>query len=126
MRYHDMKIRDAKKLTAISAAGAAVFLIGLCFRSEVEPLINRLPPLRSGEPYFHLMLAFGTLVLLCLGAAVWYLRTSPAQNAEYLHRMRRKGREIPEQFDWTLLDESDPDFHVNTWQYLRGRKSDRR
>ena len=125
MRYHDLKIRDAKRLAAIAAVGAAMFLLALCYRSEVEPLVNRLP-LRSDEPYVPLMGALAVLVLLCVGVAVWYLRTSPAENAEYLHRMKRRGRDIPEQFEWDLLDESHPDFEVSTWRYLRNRTVNRK
>lgn len=125
MRYHDLKIRDAKRLAAIAAAGAAIFLFGLWFRSDVEPLVNRLP-LSSDEPFVPLMGALATLVLLCAGVAFWYLRTSPAQNADYLNRKKQRGRDIPEQFDWALLDEGHPDFHVSTWQYLRSGRGKRR
>jgi hypothetical protein len=121
MRYHEMKIRDAIKLSLIGAAGAAAFLVALIFRSEVELLVNRLP-LRSNEPFVPLMAALAILILLCFGMAVWYLRTSPEQNAEYVNRARSKGRKIPDQFDWKLLDETDPHFRLSTWAYLRKRR----
>ena len=125
MRYQDLKVRDAGRLAAI-AAGLIIIVAGsIIFRREVEPLINMLP-MRSREPFIPIMFALSTVALLSAGMAIHYLRSSPAQNAEYIARMAARGRQPGGKFDPSLLDPSDPDFHVPTWDYLRRRRKARR
>ena len=120
MRYHDLKIRDAKRLAAIAVGCSALFVLGLCFRSLVEPIVNRLPT-RGTEEYSVLMFVLAFFAIICGLMAVRYLRTSPAQDAGYLDRSVRKGREPPP-CDPTLLDPSDPDFEVRTLDYWRRKR----
>ena len=116
MRYQDMKLRDATKVATIGGVVAVALTVALRFPS----LFNQ--RFLDG-PYVPLLLALATSVLLTFALVVWYFVTSPAQNAKFLEKHERRA---PENFDWTLLDASDPYFHVTTWQYLRRRRSGRK
>jgi hypothetical protein len=116
MRYHDMKLRDVAKVAIIATVIAVVLTLALCFRSRFSRRF-------LDGPYVPLMVALAISVLLSASMAIWYLLTTPAQNAAFLDRYKRR---VPENFDWTLLDPSDPDFRTTTWQYLRRRQRDRK
>jgi hypothetical protein len=116
MRYQDMKLRDAAKIAMIGAVIAVAFTVSLCFRSLFSERF-------LDGPYVPLMVAMGISALLAAGGVVWYLGTTPAQNANFLERHKRR---VPENFDWTLLDASNPHFHTPTWQYLRRRRHERK
>ena len=122
MLFHDLKIRDAKRLALGALGCAALFALGLCFRSTVEPIVNRLPT-RATHEYFGLMLVLATFAIILSYMAIRYLRTSPAQNAEYLNRSARGGQELPSQFDPELLDPADPYFEVKTLDYLLNKRA---
>jgi hypothetical protein len=125
LRYHDLKIRDAFRLGWIATGCSIVFLLGLVFRSVVEPIVNRLPT-RGGDAYIALMIALPILAIACAYIAVRYLLTSPAENAEYIDRMVSRGRELPKNFDASLLDPADPDYEVTTLDYLQRKRASRR
>ena len=125
MRYHDLKIREAKRLAASAVGCSAVLVLGLSFRPLVEPIVNQLPT-RGTEEYGVLMFVLAFFAIVCGFMAIWCLRTSPAQNAEYLDRSVQKGRELPPQFDPNLLDPTDPDFEVRTLDYWRRKRAARR
>ena len=124
LHYHDLKIRDVKRLIACAVACLALLGLGLSFRSLVEPIVNGLTTRRT-EEYWALMfgLAFGAII--CGLMAVRYFRTSPAQDAEYLDRSVREGRDLPPQFGPNLLDTSNPDFEVRTLEYWRRNRAAR-
>lgn len=113
MRYHDLKLRDAAKMAAVGAAIGVVIILMLAFRSLFSQRF-------LDGPYTPLLAGLATSVVLAAGGVVWYLGTTPAQNARFLEK--HKGR-VPEDFDWTLLDASDPDFYTTTWRYFRERTS---
>ncbi len=125
MRYQDLKIRDAGRLAAISVGLALIVGLSCAFRQQVEPVVNMLP-MRSREPFLPLLFALGTLAILSAGMAVYYLVSSPAQNASYLARMIQKGQHPGDRFDASLLEPSDPDYGVRTWDYLRRRSKPKR
>jgi hypothetical protein len=116
MRYHDMKLRDAAKMATVGAAIGVVIILMLAFRSLFSERF-------LDGPCMPLLAGLAISVVLAAGGVVWYFGTTPAQNARFLEK--HKGR-VPENFDWTLLDASDPDFHTTTWRYFRERSSGRR
>jgi hypothetical protein len=118
LKYHDLKIRDASRLAWMTVGCVLVFLLGLYFRSVVEPAVNRLPT-RGGDAYLALMIALPIIALACAYVAVRYLLTSPARNAEFIDRMVARGEDLPKNFNTSLLDPSDPDYEVTTLAYLR-------
>jgi hypothetical protein len=120
LRYHDLKIRDAKRLAACALGCVALLVLALSFRSRAEPTVSRLLT-RSTEEFFVLVLLLAFFAITCGFMAVRYLRTSPAQDAEYFNRSVRKG-ELPPQFDPSLLDPTSPDFQVRTLDYWRHKR----
>lgn len=111
-----MKLRDATKVAIIGAVVAVALTVALCFRSLFSQRF-------LDGPYVPLMLGLATSVLLAAGMVSLYFGTTPAQNAKFLEKHKRR---VPENFDWTLLDASHPHFHITTWQYLRRRWSARK
>lgn len=111
MRYHEMKLKDAAKMGAIGAVVALVIILALTFRLLFSQRF-------LDGPYVPLLVGLGISVLLAAGGVVWYFATTPAQNAKFLTKHKRRA---PENFDWTLLDASHTDYHTTTWQYFRRR-----
>jgi hypothetical protein len=101
------------------------FVLGLRFRSIVEPFANHLP-MRGGDGYFVLMGISLCLGAFSLGMCVWYLLTSPAQNAEFIDRAARRGRSLPKNFDRSIFDPSHPDYSMKTLLYLWRKLASRR
>ena len=116
MRYQDRKLRDAAKMAIVGGVITVVITLMLVFRSQF-------PQRFLDGPYVPLIVGLASSVLLAVGGVVWYFATTPAQNAKSLEKHKRRA---PENFDWTLLDASDPHFHMTTWQYLRRRRSARK
>ncbi len=119
-----MKIRDAKRLALGALGFAALFALGLLFRTNIEPLVNQLPT-RVGHDYLIGMILLAIFSITLTYAAIWSLLTSPAQDAEYLVKLARKG-ELPTQIDPKLIDPNDPDFEVRTLDYLRKKRAAKR
>ena len=116
LRYQDLKIRDAARLAAIAGGSAVVFVLVLYFRSVLEPLADH--SLRRFGGYIFLMALPVGIGLFCAWLCVTYLRTSPAQNREFIDRAAARGRSLPKTFDAALFDPSDPDYDVTTFVYL--------
>jgi hypothetical protein len=115
MKYQDLKIRDAGRLAAIGLALAVIAALCIVERQVVESFLGR-----------RYIGSVGGLVIsgpLCLAGSVWYLLTSPPQNARFVRWANRK-RKTPITVDWTLFDKTDPDYQVITinylWKRLRG------
>lgn len=113
MRYHEMKLRDAGKMATIGAVIAVALTLMLLFRALFSQRF-------LDGPYVPLIVGLALSVLLAVAGVVWYLATTPAQNARFLERHKRRA---PDNFDWTLLDASDPHYHMTTWQYFRMRRN---
>jgi hypothetical protein len=101
MRYQQLKIRDVGRLALIGVPAVAAAVAVVVFRDSMRVDI------------FGVIVLLGILAVIAipsLGMAVFYLVTSPAQNAA---QIRRSGVEAPE----GLIDESDPDYATPTWRY---------
>lgn len=119
MKYQDLKIRDAMRLCAIGAVLLA-FIVGmLVYKDAVKPLLNALPIYRAHhDEYTILLIVFGVMVPLCFGVSVWYLITTPAQNARSISSA---GRPLPP----TLSEIDNPYYGVPTWKYILERSKRR-
>jgi hypothetical protein len=114
MKYQDLKVRDAGRLAALGLL-IAVFL-GLCIagRGAVEPVV--------GHRYYGVLAGLGIGCVLCWVGSLWYLFTSPAQNAKAVERaIQKKAKNAPTKLDLTLFDPNDPDYRVVTAAYLLRR-----
>lgn len=118
MKYQDLKIRDAGRLAFMALAMAVVLSAGLYARSTLEGIM--------GRRYLPLLAALAFMTPVILAVCIYYLCSSPAQNARFLQwsERHRWGRP-PLQFDWTLLDSNDLDYDVPTLRYLLAKKSGR-
>jgi hypothetical protein len=114
MKYQNLKVRDAGRLAIIGLVGVAVGLLAVSYARAVEAIVGR----RCQE----MLVGLGIGGLLSLGGSVWYLFTSPEQNARFVERaiqMRAKG--APAELDTSLFDASDPSYRIMTIVYLLRR-----
>ena len=117
MRYQDLKIRDVKRMILLGLAGAAS--VALCV--FVSDRIGG----RLGAKLMSWAWGIGICVPMLVAMALWYLFSSPAQNADFIRWAQKNLRQKKlAEFDWSLLDPSDPDYRTLTIRYLlrkRGR-----
>lgn len=116
MKYQDMKIRDAGRLAIFTAGIALLVALGVPARTTLDPLLH-------GR--FSAML-WGLALVCPLGLAmcIYYLFSSPKQNARFIKwGERHRWGQLPLNFDWTLLDPSDPDYEVTTFRYLIAKRA---
>ena len=111
MKYQDLKIRDIGRTAIFTAGIVLLVVVGLSARAKLNPLMHgRLLALLTG------------LAIVCpmaLAMCVYYLFSSPEQNACFIKwAERHRRRRPPLDFDWTLLDPSDPNYKVPTFRYL--------
>jgi hypothetical protein len=101
---------------AIFTAGLVLLVgVGLSARATLDPLMH-------GR--FSALLAGAALVCpMGLAMCFYYLFSPPEQNAGFIKwgERHRWGRP-PLDFDWTLLDPSDPDYKVTTYRYLISKR----
>jgi hypothetical protein len=127
LRYQDLKLRDAGRLGLMAIGCAVALVLGLWFRPAVEPVIAKLHPAYDGRAaYLGCMSALLLVAIVCTCMAVYYLLSSPAQNAKFIERMVSLGSKLPKKFDPSLLDPAEPDYGVTTLTYLRRKWSARR
>ncbi len=116
MKYQDMKIRDVGRAAIFTAVLVLLVAVGLSARTTLDPLMH-------GR--FSALLAGVALVCpMSLAVCVYYLFSSPEQNARFIKwgERHRWGRP-PLDFDWTLIDPSDPDYKVTTFRYLIAKRA---
>ena len=115
MKYQDLKIRDAGKLALFGLGLALAVLICVEARAVVEPVL--------GRRYWSTVAALAILCPHVLAVAVWYLISSPAQDAKFLKWAERNLRQKPgPKFDPALLDPADPNFGVSTFNYWMAKR----
>ena len=118
MRYQDLKIRDTGRMALFGLACGALDAICFFGRARLGSGLGRSLTMWA----WSLAIALPIILIMC----VWYLVSSPAQNASFLRWVaRRFPRKIPQEFDWSLLDASDPDYDVPTIRYLLQRRRGR-
>lgn len=115
MKYQDLKIRDTKRMALICVA--SVILAG-AFWFGGHALGGRL-----GHRLDLWAISLGLLVPFVVVMCVWYLLSTPAQNARFIRWSQKHLRsKLPPDFDWSLLDPADPDYDVRTIDYLLRRR----
>jgi len=115
MRYQDLKIRDAGRL-ALMGLGVALFaVVCIAARATVEPAL--------GHRYWGYVAGMIILCPMSLAVAVWYLGTSPAQNARFIKWAEQNLRQKPgPKFNPALLDAADPNYDVPTFRYWMNKR----
>ena len=110
MKYHEVKLRALVKLFFLGLAVGAVSLVLLYGRTTLEPFLGRR----------FIGFAWGMMIAwpLAWGIGLWMLFMSPAQEVRFLHWAEKFGQKPSPEFDWTLLDPSDPDYNRSTIGYL--------
>ena len=106
MKYQDLKIRDAARVAAIGVGCGGLAALLVLGRDQIGPVI--------GNRYEGILWGAAAMAPICLAISLWYLFTSPAQNARFLEKRRAQ---LPK-FDWSLLDSTDPDYDILTISYL--------
>jgi hypothetical protein len=117
LKYQDLKIRDAGRLGLFGAGLAVAVIVCVGMRASVEPLL--------GRRYWSIVGAMAVMCPILMAVAVWYLVSSPEQDAKFLSWAGRTfGAKPGPKFDPTLLDPADPDYRVATYRYWMRRLRD--
>ena len=115
MRYQDLKIRDMKRMVLLALAFAAFVAVCVFAHDRIGG--------RLGERLMSWAWGVGICVPLLVIVGLWYLFSSPAQNADFIRWAQKNlRRKPPANFDWSLLDPADPDYRTPTIRYLLERR----
>jgi hypothetical protein len=116
VKYQDMKLRDAGRLAIFTVGLSLLVAIGLSVRTTIDPLMRgRFSALLDGVAF---------VCPMGLAMCAYYLLSSPKQNASFIRwAERHRFGQQPLNFDWTLLDPSDPDYNATTFRYLLAKKA---
>ena len=120
MKYQAMKIRDSGRLAVLTLGLTLIVVVGVAVRGAHLDQLDRPLAMLAG-------LAF--MCPVSFAVCVYYMISSPAQNERFLRwaERHRRGRP-PLDFDWKLLDPSDPDYDTPTirtfWPKGRAAKID--
>jgi hypothetical protein len=102
-------------MALITAGSALVVALGFAARGMIPPTkIDR---------YLAILAGIAIVCPMTLGMCIYYLFSSPAQNARFIKwaEQHRWGKP-PANFDWTLLNAADPDYDVPTIKYMLNRR----
>jgi hypothetical protein len=111
MKFQDLKIRDIGRMVAITVGLVLLVVGGLSVRAKLDPLMH--------GRYLAMLTGLAIVCPMVLAMSVYYLFSTPEQNARFIKwAERHRGRRPPPDFDWTLLDASDPNYKVPTFRYL--------
>lgn len=84
-------------------------------RTAIEPVL--------GRRYWPIVGAMAFICPLVLAVAVWYLISSPEQDAKFLVWAERNLRQKPSpKFNPALLDPADPNYRVSTYSYWMAKR----
>ena len=120
MKYQDLKIRDFKRLLVLGVIGTVAMVCALVFRTQGEAVSEGF--VRPGK-YLAIVIGAGAIAPLMLVMSVYYLLTSPRQNAVHTAWMvRHFGAKPPSEAALALLDANDPAYGLTTLQYWLRRK----
>ena len=111
MKYQDLKIRDIGRMAIFTAGIGLLVVVGLSASARLDPLMH--------GRYLALLTGIAIVCPMALAMCVYYLFSSPEQNARFIKwAERHRWRRPPLDVDWTLLDPSDPNYKVPTFRYL--------
>jgi hypothetical protein len=115
MKYQDMKIRDAGRLALLTLGMALIVVAGIAVRGTPLNIVDRPLAILAGVAFF---------CPISVAVCIYYMLSSPAQNAQFIRwaERHRWGRP-PLNFDWALLDSSDPDYNTPTIRYLVAKRT---
>ena len=115
MKYQDLKIRDAGRLALIGIGLALAVTLCVGARATVGPVMGR-----HYWPVVGALIFMGPLVR---AMAVWYLISSPEQDARFLRwAARTLGQKSGATFTPALLDSADPNYRVSTFNYWMAKR----
>ncbi len=118
VRYQELKIRDVRRMAFLGLACSAFVAVCYFARGFLGSVL--------GERFLWWAWGIGAVVPLLLVMCVWYLLSTPAQNAGFIRWAGKNlGQKLPPDFDWSLLDPADPDYNVPTISYLLRNKHGR-
>ena len=111
MRYQELKIRDATRVAAIGLACAVVAGAYFAARPALLPVF--------GDHFSGYAGGIAAMAPIAWGVCMWYMLSSPEQNFRFLVWAKRNNfqQQRAKNFDWKLLDASDPDYRVPTYKY---------
>ena len=111
-------MRDAGRLFLFGLGLALVVLTCMGARAMVEPIL--------GRRYWPTVVALAFMCPVVLAVSIFYLISSPAQDAKFLKWAERNLRRKPSpKFDPALLDPSDPNYGVSTFSYWMNKRRGR-
>jgi hypothetical protein len=113
MKYQDLKIRDAMRLTAIASVSLAVAAAMLIKKQIAQPWLDHMPIMHHNA-YSTLLITLPILALMCIGVVIQYFVTTPEQNARYIIKA---GRALPP----ALSDTGNPYYRISTLNYVFAR-----
>jgi hypothetical protein len=119
LKYQDLKIRDARRLWWLGLSEVTLLVVMLAFQSTLEPMLTTS---YDRNYYLAVVVALALLAPLMWGMCIYYLLTSPKQNAAHINRMVGFGAKLPPNFDPELIDSRDPSYNVTTFTYWRSHR----
>ena len=114
MKYQDLKVRDAGRLALIGLGSGLAASVCIAARASLEPIMS--------DRFWSTMIGVGIMSPIVLALAIWYLVSSPEQDAKFLRWAERLGYKPGPKFDPALLDPADPDYAVATFRYWIGKQ----
>lgn len=112
MKYQDLKVRDAGRLFGLGLLFAAI-ACGFLYADWQGLLI-------LNERWLAMMGGVAIGAVISWAGALWYLMTTPEQNARFLEKQKGKGR--PKGDAGELIDATNPYYRVMTLAYLFRRR----
>jgi hypothetical protein len=115
VKYQDLKAREVTRLLVLCAVLGVSIKVGFWAGGYLKDLLGDLVT----------NFTWGIVIMEApfLATALWGLSSCPAQDALVFRWAElRLGLKAPPEFDWTLIDETDPDYRTSTWTYMRRQR----
>jgi hypothetical protein len=113
VKYQDLKIRDAGRLALMGVGLGAAAVLLAAFQDQLPAQLRR---------HVTAWLWAGAILLPPIwGMAVYYLLSTPEQNARFIEWARRRGVAQTTQAP-SPIDPRDPDYRTATLSYLWRRR----
>ena len=115
MRYQELKLRDAGRLVAIGLALATSLTFLIYARTNMEPIM--------GRRYWSTVAAIAFICPVTLVVAIWYLISTPAQDAKFLKWAEKNLHRKPgSKFDPALLNPTNPSYRTSAFSYWMAKR----